>query len=106
MLYHLFYVFFVVFGQLADNDVIGVRHDYISGFFCLFRNIRPVNELFLESRDYQKVFSDSRYYSFDECSFKHNLLIDKVSVYEIDWEILSMNYLTRNSLFRVVDGLF
>ena len=51
----------------------------------------------MESRDYQKVFSESNLYCFDECSNKHDLLIDNISVYYIEWEIQSMTYITRKA---------
>jgi len=88
---------FITEELLSTFDVISVRPEYISGFFCLYRNIQPVNELFMESRDYRKVYSDPRLYFFDECSNKHDLLVANVSVYDIDWEIQSMTYITRKA---------
>lgn len=83
---------------LSTYDVISVRPEYISGFFTLHRNIQKVNELFMESRDYKKVFSDPKHYCFDECSNMYGLLWDnKTSVYDIDWEIQSMTYITKKA---------
>ena len=77
--------------------------------------LQKINELFMESRDYQKVYSDSRHYCFDECSFMYKALTNAVSVYDIDWKIQSMTYLVRkahdegriNALFEffVVEGV-
>ena len=50
---------------LNNNDVISSRHDYITGSFCLFRNNNYVNQLFMKSKDYKKVFSNSIHYCFD-----------------------------------------
>ncbi|GGB11578.1 DUF6625 family protein [Puia dinghuensis] len=54
---------------LQDYDVISVRHDFLVGYFTLFRNCNQVNELFKESRDYEKVFTTAEHYCFDECNF-------------------------------------
>ena len=106
---------FITEELLSVYDVISVRTEYISAFFCLFRNIQPINELFMESRDYIKVFSDSNHFCFDECSNMHTSLTANISVYDIDWEIQSMTYITKkahderriNALFEffVVEGV-
>ena len=89
---------FITEELLTTYDLISVRPEYISGFFTLFRNCKKINELFMESRDYQKVFSDSKHYCFDECSHLHFLLWDnKMSVYDINWEIQSMTYIAKKA---------
>ena len=51
---------------LEKYDIISFYKDYISGPFCLFRNINEVNNLFLKSKDYQSVINSDMYYNFDE----------------------------------------
>ena len=56
---------------LSDFDLISVRHDYITGYFSLFRNNDAMRWLFSHSKDYRKVFNSDRHYCFDETNFKH-----------------------------------
>src|SRR5580765_184722 len=41
---------------LENHDVISVRHEFLVGYFTLFRNCKKINELFKQSKDYEKVF--------------------------------------------------
>lgn len=54
---------------LQNNDIITVRHDFLVGYFTLYRNTKKINELFKQSRDYVKVFTSDEHYCFDECNF-------------------------------------
>jgi len=45
---------------LNEYDVISARHDYLTGCFALYRNQPYFRELFKQSKDYRKVFTDSR----------------------------------------------
>jgi len=80
---------------LNNNDVISSRHDYITGSFCLFRNNNYVNQLFMKSKDYKKVFSNSIHYCFDECNFLFEILKTGVSILEISNSIESMTYVVK-----------
>jgi len=59
----------VIYGNIRDfmtdeilntYDVISSRHDYITSTFCLFKNTEQMNTLFMQSKDYKKVFSKPR----------------------------------------------
>jgi hypothetical protein len=79
---------------LSSNDFISVRDDYVTGFFSLVKNTETMNTLFMKSRDYVKVFSQSEHFCFDECAFHiYNLLSNKVSIDDINWDIESMSYI-------------
>ena len=64
----------MVFGSIRDfiteevlkNDVISVRHDFLTGQFLLFRNNEKMNNLFSLSKDYKKVLCSEKHYCFDE----------------------------------------
>jgi len=68
----------IIFGNLKEfltceilnkYDTISLRHDVVTGYFQLFRNINKINELFTHSRDFEKVFTSSSNYCFDETNF-------------------------------------
>ncbi|MBZ4041061.1 DUF6625 family protein [Flavobacterium hibisci] len=54
---------------LNQYDLISAHKDFITGTFCLYRNNTLMRTLFMESPDYQKVFSSTEYSGFDECDF-------------------------------------
>jgi hypothetical protein len=83
--------------ELLENyDVISTRNDYLSGWFLLFRNTPAINNLFMKSRDYKKVFTSDTHYCFDECNFKHLQLDDEsVSIFDLNSEIESMEHVIR-----------
>jgi hypothetical protein len=83
--------------MLDEYDFITVRHDFIAGFFSLFKNNELMKTLFKESKDYQKVFSSSRHYCFDECNFLHPQLKWKIPIEQIPCEIESMEHVIRKS---------
>lgn len=75
--------------QFWKYDFISVRHDFNSGFFSLFRNTEKMNTLFMNSKDYIKVFTDSKHYCFDECNNVHQRLTNGESILDIETEIES-----------------
>lgn len=60
---------FITEDILKNHDVITVRHDFLVGYFTLYRNCKNVNELFMQSKDYVKVFTNAEHFCFDECNF-------------------------------------
>lgn len=90
---------FMTSDVLNQYDVISTRHDFLTGWFMLFRNTKDVNELFTRSSDYVKVFSSQVHYCFDECNFKHLQLQDEeISILEVQSEIDSMEHVIRREL--------
>jgi len=53
--------------DLMDADVISMREKWLSGSFALLKNSKVINQAFLSSPDYKKIFSDHNSYAFDEC---------------------------------------
>ena len=80
---------------LDEYDLISVRPDWAPGCFLLFRNCDKMNRLFMQSKDYRKVFSDSRHFCFDETNFQHDAFTDGKKYSEIPSEIESMMHVIR-----------
>ncbi|WP_301922663.1 DUF6625 family protein [Ferruginibacter sp.] len=88
---------FITDDVLNNYDVINSRHDYVSGTFCLFKNIEQMNKLFMQSRDYKKVFSSAEHFCFDECNFLFNDLENGASIFDFTDNIQSMTYVVRKA---------
>jgi len=83
-------------GEILENyDYLSVRHDYTTGCFGLYRNIDLMNNYFQKSKDYKKVFSESKHYCFDECSFAWDYLVDGSSIFDVETEIESFTHLMK-----------
>jgi len=88
-------------GFLTDDfldrfDVVSCREEWISGSFCLYRNLPEVNGLFRASEAYRKVFADPRSMAFDETSRRWRALIRK-SVFEVDFPYDNMTLLVKRA---------
>jgi hypothetical protein len=80
---------------LFEFEIISMRHDYITGSCALFKNSNKINTLFMQSKDYKKVFSHSEHFSFDECNFLWDPLEKGKSILEIQSEIESMTHVVK-----------
>jgi hypothetical protein len=80
---------------LAEYDLISVRPDWITGCFLLYRNEGRTNKLFMNSRDYKKVFTSQVHYCFDETNFAHDDFSEGTSYLEINTEIESMMHVVK-----------
>lgn len=106
---------FITEDILANNDLIVVRHDVLTGYFQLFRNNDKLNTLFMKSKDYQHVFRDARHFCFDETNFQFDPFKEGKKYNEIPSEIESMmhvvkrmeeeNYIRAHFDFMVLEGL-
>jgi hypothetical protein len=56
-----------------------------------------MNNIFKRSKDYNKVFSSSKHYCFDECNFGHALLAEGKSILEIETEIESFTHIIKSA---------
>jgi hypothetical protein len=80
--------------EILDNyDIISSREDIIMGTFCLYRNNLKINTLFMKSRDFKYVFSNSEHFCFDECNFLFRELFYGNSILDYPKNIQSMTYL-------------
>ena len=76
--------------KLEKHDVISVRHDFLTGYFQIFKNNDLTKNLFKQSSDYIKVFTADKHYCFDETNFRHQAFTDNIPWNEITCEIDSM----------------
>ena len=100
---------------LNEYDVISARHDYLTGCFALYRNQPYFRELFKQSKGYRKVYTRSRYVSFDETSFAFEEYIKGMHYSQVETEIESMTHVVKRLHdkgklkayfeFQIVEGL-
>lgn len=89
--------YFLDENMLSQYDFISVRHDYTTGCFCLYRNIPEINTLFMRSKDYKRVLSDSKHYCFDECNFAWDALNAGQSIIDLHTEIESFTEVVKRA---------
>lgn len=94
----------MIFGNIRDfitdeilrmNDLISVRHDFLTGQFLLFRNNEKMNSLFTLSKDYRKVLCSEKHYCFDETNFQWQGFTEGRAYHEIPSEVESMTHLIK-----------
>ena len=86
---------FITEEVLENNDVISVRHDFLTGQFLLFRNNEKMNNLFSLSKDYEKVLGSEKHYCFDETNFQWQSFTEGKTYHEIPSEVESMTHLVK-----------
>lgn len=106
---------FITEDLLSNKDLICVRHDFLTGYFLLFRNNDKMNRLFTLSKDYKKVFSSDRHFCFDETNFQFHAFSENTPLSEINSEIESMMHVVKKAEmkgyirtffdFMVIEGL-
>ena len=99
---------------LNEYDIISARHDYLTGCFALYRNNPFMRELFRQSKDYRKVFTDPRNFFFDETNGAFEAFEKGLHYSQIRTEVESMTHVVRrleetNHLkayfeFQIVEG--
>ena len=99
---------------LNKYDIVSARHDYLTGCFALYRNNLKMQELFKQSKDYRKVFTNPRNFFFDETNFAFKAFEKGLHYSEIKTEIESMTHVVRrlqeaNQLkayfeFQIIEG--
>lgn len=73
---------------LDSYDFISTRREFPSGFLSLYRNNAVMSNLFMESRDWAKIYKSNLYYAFDECNFSFNEIVNnKKSILDINTNI-------------------
>lgn len=106
---------FITEDLLNRYELICVRHDFLTGYFLLFKNTRKMKFLFKESKDYKKVFSSPKHYCFDETNFDFDSFSENIPLEEMNPEVESMMHVVRklqiqNKIkaffdFMVIEGL-
>jgi hypothetical protein len=80
---------------LGNYELINIRHDFLAGYFLLFKNNKKMNTLFMQSKDYKKVLSSEDHYCFDETNFQYNDFTDILEYPKKKHEVESMMHLVR-----------
>ncbi len=86
---------FITDDILNAYELISVRHDFLTGYFQVFKNNEKMNTLFMKSKDYKKVFSSKENFCFDETNYQFEAFAEKVPVNQINSEIESMMHVVR-----------
>ncbi len=86
---------FITDEMLQEFDLISPRPDWIPGCFLLFKNCEKMNTLFMQSKDYRKVFQSNQHFCFDETNFGHDLFTEGYKYSEIPTEIESMMHVIK-----------
>jgi len=79
---------------LNEYDIISARHDYLPGCYALSRNNPFMRELFKQSKDYRKVYTEPRNFFFDEGNFAYEEF-EKVHYSQIKTEVESMTHVVK-----------
>jgi hypothetical protein len=86
---------FITDELLRDYDLVSVRHDWLTGCFLLYRNDGEANRLYTHSKDYRRVFTESRHFCFDETNFQHDAFHQGKHYREIPSEVESMMHVVQ-----------
>ena len=86
---------FITDEMLQEFDIISPRPDWVPGCFLLFKNTEKMNTLFMQSKDYRKVFESDQHFCFDETNFSHDLFTEGYKYFEIPTEIESMMHVIK-----------
>jgi hypothetical protein len=99
---------------LNEYDIISARHDYLTGCFALYRNTAAMRELFKQSKDCRKVFTNPRNFFFDETNYAFEAFDRGLHYSQIKTDVESMTHVVRrlqeeNQLkayfeFQIVEG--
>jgi len=99
---------------LNEYDIISARHDYLTGCFALYRNNEFMRNLFKQSKDYRKVFTNPHNFFFDETNFAFEAFEKGLHYSQIKTDVESMTHVVRrlqeaNKLkayfeFQIVEG--
>lgn len=82
--------------ELLNNyDAISARHDYLTGSFALFKNNSQTINLFRQSKDHKRVFTEPRNLCFDETNYAFDAFLQGIPYKYIKSEIESMTHVVR-----------
>ncbi len=76
---------------LQNVDIFCVYKRFVSGAFTLIRNTPVMNEMFLRSPDWKRVFTSAEYFNFDECAKGWGALYYGAPYSELDVAVCSFS---------------
>jgi hypothetical protein len=62
---------------LDETDIFTVREEFPAGYFTLYRNNNDIASLFMQSKDWQRAFTNPAYMGFDECGLTYNAYLNR-----------------------------
>lgn len=71
---------FITEDVLKENDIIAFRPDHLHGPFTLYRNCDYINNLFRRSENFNDIFTDPEYRSFDEFGLRNFIVYPAASL--------------------------
>jgi len=80
---------------LTNHDLICVRKDWLTGCFLLFKNTPQMNTLFMQSKDYQTIFTTTQHCCFDETCWAHLAFSEGLPYTEIHTPMESMMHVVK-----------
>lgn len=81
--------------KLSQYDVLSFRKEYLSGALCIFKNDHEINRLYQKSKDFKTVFASDKFFSFCECNFEWQQVVqDETKVLNPD-HIEHMSYIVK-----------
>lgn len=86
---------FITDSVLDNHDVISLRHDFLTGYFQLFKNTQNMRLLFTKSKDFLKVFTSDEHFCFDETNFQHHAFTKGTAIRDMKHEVDSMMHVIR-----------
>ena len=95
----------IIFGNLKNiltnevldkYEIISSHPQYMSGPFSLYKNVKEVNNLFFQSKDWKEVVLNKNYISFDEASDVISKLWEGYNIFDFESKIESMTHLVQN----------
>lgn len=72
---------------LNEYDFISGRDGWTTGYFSVFRNNNLMNNVFKRGKDCKKIFTDAKYWAFDEFNFLHKDITEENTIWDIETEV-------------------
>lgn len=82
---------------LDKYDLITAHESFIVAHFVLYSNINKVNKLFMDSKDWKKVFESNKRFSFNECNKEWIKFNSRKTRLINDTEIESFTYIVEKA---------
>ena len=106
---------FITNDLLDHYEIINARHDFLPGYFLLYKNNERMRTLFMKSNDYRKALASHIYYCFDETNYQYDEFMDEHYGIKRKQEIESMTHLVKKMMkkgeikayfdFHIMDGV-
>lgn len=95
---------FLTESVLDETDFFTVKEEFPAGYFSLYRNNSDVSSLFMQSKDWQRVFTNAAYRGFDECGLTYNAYMSRRRAAQGTEDVIEsmVDVLKQNTTLRIV----